>query len=129
MKVRDPATASLHREQSRHVFLCCTSLQRQEAGHEEGATPAAMVLPGAISTKKVARVSGPPDNLSESASPVRASGEGKHWLDEPEDLGTPPPLHQSLLFPPMQNDSFFVGHRRVAMICFHSGSSPFCMSE
>lgn len=46
-----------------------------------------MILPTAVAVRKKPIVSVPSDHIQASDSPIKASAPGRHWLDEPEDLG------------------------------------------
>ena len=46
-----------------------------------------VVVPTAVAVRKKALISVPEQDVEASDSPVRASAPGRHWLDEPEDLG------------------------------------------
>lgn len=48
-----------------------------------------MLPTGTVSIRKWPVVAAPNDDTPFSESPVKASAPGRHWLDEPEDLGEP----------------------------------------
>lgn len=75
----------------------CWGLQRLEKASEGAARPAAepqVVLPtGTVSISRRPVVSVAPDESPPLESPpVKPSAPGRHWLDEPEDLGAPFPF-------------------------------------